>query len=328
MSFFRGKTGRSPGTSDTRIFFATDVHGSERCFRKFLNGAKFYGANVLILGGDVAGKMLVPVEDTPGGWQIRFRDNVHRELSDSAATELEQQIQDVGMYPIRGTKEQLLTLEDPAEREAAFEDAVVKQMARWMQIADERLRGTGVRCLVAPGNDDPWGIDSVLQRSSVVELAEGKCLELEDGTQVITTGYSNLTPWNTPREVTEEQLGERLESMFSNVTSPDRLVLVAHPPPKDSSLDQAPKIDEQFRVQMDVGSIRMTSVGSSAVRTFIEAHQPLLGLHGHVHESRGTERIGRTLCVNPGSEYGDGVLCGALITLRAGTVASCQLVAG
>jgi Icc-related predicted phosphoesterase len=328
LRFFPGKADRGPGRSGTRIFFATDVHGSERCFRKFLNAAKFYSANVLILGGDMAGKMLVPVEDTPRGWHIRFRDNVHQELSDAAATELEQQIHDVGMYPIRGTKEQLLALEDPAQRETAFEDAVVKQMARWMQIADERLRGSGVRCFVAPGNDDPWGIDAVLQQSSMVEFAEGKCLELEDGTQVITTGYSNLTPWNTPREVTEAQLSERLESMFSSVTRSDRLVLVAHPPPKYSSLDQAPKIDEQFRVQMDVGSIRMTSVGSSAVREFIEAHQPLLGLHGHVHESKGAERIGRTLCVNPGSEYGDGVLCGALITLRDGTIASCQFVAG
>jgi Icc-related predicted phosphoesterase len=327
LRFFR-KSGRDPSAASTRIFFATDVHGSDRCFRKFLNAAKFYDANVLILGGDMTGKMLVPVEHTARGWQVRFRDNVHRDLSESAVAQLEQEIHDIGMYAVRGSHDELLVLEDSSEREKAFESAVVKQMGRWVALAEERLAGTGVRCFVAPGNDDPWAIDEVLQQSSTVEFAEGKCIRLDDGTEVITTGYSNVTPWRTPREVSEEQLAARLEGMFDQVAEPERLVLVAHPPPIDSTLDQAPKIDAEFRVQMDVGAVRMASVGSTAVRSFIEQHQPLLGLHGHVHESKGIERLGRTICVNPGSEYAEGVLCGALINVSGGAVKSCQLVVG
>lgn len=327
MRFIR-KSQRRQTRSGTRFFFATDVHGSDRCFRKFLNAASFYDVNVLVLGGDITGKVLIPVELTSGGWQVRFQDNLYRDLTDSGLAELELRIQDLGMYPIRGSREELRALEEPSQRERLFVAAVVKQMARWIDLAERRLAGTGVRCMVAPGNDDPWAIDDVLQQSTVIEFAEGRCLQLDDGTEVITTGYSNQTPWHTPREVSEDELAQRLERMFREVQNPSSMVLVAHPPPRDTELDQAPKIDDDFRIEMDVGALRMTSVGSAAVRLFITEHQPMLGLHGHVHESKGIQRLGRTVCVNPGSEYRDGVLCGSIVSVRGSDVVSCQLVTG
>jgi Icc-related predicted phosphoesterase len=57
----------------------------------------------------------------------------------------------------------------------------------------------------------------------------------------------------------------------------------------------------------------ITGVGSKAVRRAIETYQPILSLHGHIHESRGVATIGRTVCINPGSEYPDGVLRGAIV---------------
>src|SRR6266568_2674048 len=57
----------------TTIFFATDIHGSERCFIKFINAAKFYQADVLILGGDITGKAMVPIVRQANGASIRYR---------------------------------------------------------------------------------------------------------------------------------------------------------------------------------------------------------------------------------------------------------------
>ena len=196
-----------------------------------------------------------------------------------------------------------------------------------MKFADERLNGTGVRCFVTPGNDDFWEIDRPIQESSTVEFVEGRCVRLDDDHEMLTTGVSNITPWASPRELSEADLGIYLERMFKEVDDPTNLIVVVHPPPLGTALDRAPAIDEEFRVQAGSGGLRMTHVGSSAVRTFIEEHRPLLGLHGHVHESKASEKIGRTLCLNPGSEYTDGVLCGALVTLNRDKVRF-QFVAG
>ena len=81
-------------------------------------------------------------------------------------------------------------------------------------------------------------------------------------------------------------------------------------------------------MQTGAGGIEMQPVGSTACRETIERYQPLLGLHGHLHESRGTFQLGRTLCINPGSEYSEGVLRGALIELEGGQVKNYQLTTG
>jgi uncharacterized protein len=311
-----------------RIFFATDVHGSDRCFRKFLNAAKAYDANVLVLGGDMAGKTLIPITRTSAGWSTEVRDHQYLDMDDQGKAEIEQRIHDLGMYPVSGTADELSRLDHEQHREAVFVEAVKKQMRRWGQMADERLAGTGVKVLVAPGNDDPFEIDEDLHGWDTIEFAEDRCLQLDDGHEVITTGYSNPTPWKTPREATEEQLAQKLDAMFAQVRDPERLVLVAHPPPQATDLDQAPAITDDFRIKMELGTPTMIGVGSTAVRGFIEQHQPLLALHGHVHDSKGIELIGRTVCINPGSEYTDGVLCGSIVRIRDADVVSRQLVVG
>jgi Icc-related predicted phosphoesterase len=321
---------RSPAVdaATTRIFFTTDIHGSERCFRKFVNAGKFYDASALILGGDITGKSLVPIERTARGWSCTFNEHVYTDVGEAEREELEKSIRDHGAYPVVGERAELLRLEDEEHRDRVFVDAVVKSITGWVQIAEERLADTGIRCFVTPGNDDFWEIDAPLQASDAVEFVEGRYVRLNGSHEMITTGYSNPTPWETPRELSEDGLLARLEGMFAEVTDPENLVLVAHPPPFGSRLDQAPAIDSEFRVQLEAGAPRMAPVGSTAVRSFIEAHQPLLGLHGHVHESQGAELIGRTLCLNPGSDYADGTLLGSLITIAPGRVVSHQFVAG
>jgi Icc-related predicted phosphoesterase len=327
MPLFR-KGPKQPRARGTRILFVTDVHGSERCFRKFVNGGAFYGVDHLILGGDITGKSLVPIERTARGYRATFLDHRYEDVDEAELARLERLIRDHGQYPIVGERDELEALHDEATREAAFRRTAVEGIARWVEFAEERLDGSGIRCFVTPGNDDFPEIDEPLRASSTVEFVEGACVQLDERHEMITTGYSNRTPWDTPRELDEPELAQRVEAMFADVSDPSNLVAVLHPPPRDSRLDQAPEIDADFRVQMEGGAPRLTSVGSSAVRSFIEQHQPLVGLHGHVHESKGMQLIGRTLCINPGSEYSDGTLCGALLALGDGAVISHQLVTG
>ena len=290
------------------------MHGSERCFKKFLNAGRFYDAQFLILGGDITGKTLVPIERSNGGWRARFGDHEYADLTDRERGELEQLIRDQGQYPVVGTHEELLELFSEEKREQTFTDAVVAGMSRWMELAEERLADTEIRCFVTPGNDDYWEIDEVIKSSPAVDFVEGRCVRIDDQHEMLTTGYSNITPWQSPRELDEDALAARLADMFAAVEDPGNLISVLHCPPYSSELDQAPIIDSEFRIKTSGGEPVMGPVGSTAVREFLEEHQPLLGLHGHVHESKAAQYIGRTLCLNPGSEYTVGLLNCALVT--------------
>jgi uncharacterized protein len=320
---------RSNGhSSSLRLFFATDVHGSERCFRKFLNAAKVYEVNHLILGGDITGKSLVPIERTPQGFRANYNDHSYSELDQGELEELKGRIRNNGQYPIVGERDEPLSLADEAHREKVFKEVAVAEMRRWAALAEERLAGTPTRLYVAPGNDDFWEIDEALRGGEAVQFAEGQRFRIDEHHELIVTGYSNRTPWDTFRELDELALRSRLEQMMEGVEDPSNLIAVLHPPPADTALDKAPAIDAEFQVQMEAGAVRLASVGSVAVREFIEEHQPLLGLHGHVHESRGEEWIGHTLVLNPGSEYTIGTLAGAIVTLGDGRVISHQFITG
>jgi len=324
----RKRRDESRGSADLRLFFATDVHGSERCFRKFLNAAKFYDVEHLILGGDITGKVLIPIVRTPRGWSAHYHDHEYIDIDDDQRGELERRIRDNGQYPVVGERDELVALEDEAHREQVFTRAVVDSIERWVTLAEERLRGTGVRCYITPGNDDFWEIDAPLTGSDVVEFVEGRCVRLSDNHEMITTGYSNITPWNSPRELDEPELRRRIDAMFADVTDAPNLVAVLHPPPYGTDLDKAPELTADLRVKMEGNEPKLASVGSTAVRDFIAERQPLIGLHGHVHESKGADFVGSTLCVNPGSEYTQGTLCGALVALGDQRVVSHQLVVG
>lgn len=313
-----------------RIVFATDIHGSEDCFRKFLNSAAVYHATTLILGGDILGKQLVGMlRDGDGTYRCTYGEDSFSGLDESGRAELTRTIRRFGDYVAVGSPEELAGLASVDEADRTFRAAVYKSVTDWVTLADERLRGTGVRCFVAPGNDDFLEIDPALQGSECLEFAENRCLELDDLYDIITTGYSNPTPWETERELPEPELHARLDDMARQARPSADLIVVAHPPPHDSGLDRAPALDDQFGMKLRPGSgLDTAPVGSTAVRAFIEEHQPLLGLHGHVHESAGAIRIGRTLCVNPGSHYGRGVLCAALVELGDGGIVSHQFVSG
>lgn len=310
----------------TKVFFATDLHGSETCWKKFLNAARFYDADVLICGGDMTGKAIVPIVQENGHFTVALAGEDMKVEADKVG-EIEGQIRRRGYYPLRMTVERLHELDQDAKKRAeCFQEVMLAGVDRWMGLAAEKLRGTGVRCFVCPGNDDEMEVDDVVRRAEVVELGEGRMVEI-DGFTMISTGWSNPTPWNTHREESEEQLAERIEAMAAQVPDPARAIFNLHCPPYRSGLDEAPAIDADLKLLH--GGRALRPVGSTAVREAIERHQPLISLHGHIHESKGAVKIGKTLSINPGSAYEEGMLMGAIVQLDAKKgIKSYQLVNG
>jgi uncharacterized protein len=328
MPLFRRNRGGYRADSGTRVFFATDIHGSDLCFKKFINAGKFYGATHLVMGGDITGKSIIAVEETRHGWMANFREHDYVCTTSSELANVLQAIRDSGQYPFVCQQDELAALEDEGYRATVFTRLVVEGIQRWMDIATDRLGHTQIQCYVTPGNDDFWEIDPIIVAAPAVHFVEGQCVSLDGVHEMITTGYSNPTPWETEREVTEEEFALKLEEMWAKVQDPENAVAVIHAPPINTALDQAPELGSDLSLKRGAGGLKMSHVGSSAVRMWLEHAQPLCGLHGHVHESKGTESIGRTLCLNPGSEYGEGILAGALIVLGRGRVVSHQFVTG
>jgi Icc-related predicted phosphoesterase len=309
-----------------KIFFATDLHGSETCWRKFLNAGRFYDADILICGGDMTGKAIVPIVQENGNFTFTLAGEQQAVAAEQVG-DVEAQIRRKGYYPLRMDVERLLELDqDPVKRAECFQQVMLDGVGRWMGLAAEKLRGTGIRCFVCPGNDDEMEVDEVIRRSDIVELGEGKIVEIGDFT-MISTGWSNHTPWNTHREETEEKLAERIEAMARQVPDQSKAIFNLHCPPYKSGLDEAPAIDADLKLLH--GGRALRPVGSTAVREAIERHQPLISLHGHIHESKGAVKIGKTLSINPGSSYEEGMLMGAIVQLDAKKgIKSYQLVNG
>lgn len=303
-----------------RIFFATDIHGSDICWRKFLNAGKFYEADILILGGDMTGKALVPIAELPGGgYKATLLQQEFHLRNEEEVADMERRVKSRGYYPFRATEEQLADFEaDPKKVDAFFQQQMLDVIEQWMALADERLAGSGLRCYVCPGNDDAAEVDEVVRQAKYVELAEGRVVELGQGFTMISTGWSNVTPWKTYREASEEELAERIEGMTTMITAGGhdmrRALFNFHCPPYGSNLDEAPEIDAELNVKEAGRSL--VPVGSTAVRDAILKHQPLVTLHGHIHEGKGTARLGKTLAINPGSLYEQGVLQGAIVNLH------------
>jgi uncharacterized protein len=298
-----------------RIFFATDIHGSETCWKKFLNSGEHYKADVVILGGDMTGKALVPIVDDGGGrWHATLLENRNELESEDAVREFEEAVQRRGYYPFRTTPEDLAALSASEEKwHALFDQHMIGTVERWMGMADERLAGKGIRVFVCPGNDDQLEIDAVVEAANTVELGEGRVVDI-DGFQLASSGWANRTPWDTYREEDEPDLKKRIDEMLESVTAePERTIYSLHCPPYGTGLDDAPQLTAEMDLK-DAGRSTVP-VGSTAVREAIEGHQPALSLHGHIHEARGTTRLGKTLCINPGSSYEQGQLLGAVIDL-------------
>jgi len=309
-----------------KIFFVSDIHGSQTCFRKLVNAGKFYGADVLMMGGDLAGKELVPVVSRGNSWSARFRGADFTMDTLAEVAEFERRIGTLGPYTMRtdpGFIEQLSA--DQQLVEDTLQRLILERTEEQVALAAQRLDGTGIRLLIGLGNDDFEEMIPYLSLGPVSYAPDG-ILDL-GGFNLVSVGWSNITPWHTNRECPEDGLAEKLKAVHESA-DPSRTIFNVHVPPYDSGLDLAPRLDDSLQIQLIGGQPDMVPVGSTAVADSISAYQPLLSLHGHIHEGRGITRNGRTVVINPGSEYDQASLLGALIEVKPGKVKRCQLVTG
>lgn len=311
-----------------RVFFATDVHGSDVCWKKFIAGAKFYDAQVLVLGGDMTGKAIVPiVNDGRGQYRVEMMEQVTTLRSEDEVAAMEKKISNKGYYPVRMDSDQMAVFQEHPERiEELFMECVLNRVQEWMDYAETKLNGTDVQVYVCPGNDDDFPVDDIVRGSERVTLAESQVKQLDGQLCMISTGWANRTPWHTHRELDEEDLERKIEETAAQVSSMDACIFNMHCPAFGSGLDEAAELDEQMRPKF-AGHV-LAPVGSTAVRSVIERHQPPLALFGHIHEARGISRIGKTLCINPGSAYEQGILQGARVDFDGSKIVSHTLTSG
>jgi Icc-related predicted phosphoesterase len=300
-----------------RIYFATDVHGSDRCFRKFVNAADAYDADVLLLGGDVAGKALVPVRRENGGDGGTLTAEVRGQRVSVPAADRDRlfsEINMLGFYPLEVDGQEIERMAADKEYvESVFRREIITQLEGWCRLAADRLKPE-VQCILTPGNDDPVEIDAVLEAAERIECPERTLYDLGPAL-LASMGDVTPTPWDTEREYSEEELADRIAAMMDNVPADRTSIVNFHNPPYSSGLDTAPELDENLRPVLRGGRPSFIPVGSTAVREAIKKYQPSVGLHGHIHESRGAQKIGRTMCLNPGSEYSADLLRGVIVDL-------------
>jgi len=332
MPFWKkGRTGGEP----TRIFYACDIHGSEPTYRKFLNAAKFYEVDALVFGGDLMGKLLIPiVREADGTYRARLQGQNHHIRGDEEMERFKRTLQTLGFYWQEMDPDEYRTYEGQQDRIDTLFDVLAKErLADWVALAEERLEGSGVRAYLCGGNDDTDEVLTALDeapRDRVVN-AENRVVPIDDEHVLVTVGYSTPTPWQTPREKTEPEIAEVIEKVVAEVPDPSRAVFNFHCPPLDSSLDTCLKLDASVWPPTPVIENRQPvyyGAGSQAVTDALRRYQPTMGLHGHIHESRGMNRYGRTPAFNPGSEYGEGVLRGLIVAIRGGEVVGQQFTSG
>jgi Icc-related predicted phosphoesterase len=320
---------RRQGEKTLRLFYAGDVHGSRVCWKKFVNAAAHYPADALVMGGDLTGKALVPiVREGDGSYTAQVIGERREARTAEELDQMQRAISTNGMYPLIVDQEEAERLRvDAARRAEAFETALLDELRLWVEFADERLAGTECRAYVIPGNDDPWSIDEVLASGTSVDACD-EAVRILGPHEMVSFGFANRTPWHTPRELDEEEIYARLKVLVDQLESPATAIFNIHVPPRESSLDTAYEVDEELRYVTKGGRPHEIPTGSSAVRQIIEETQPLLSLHGHIHESKGVTTIGRTVAINPGSDYCSGHLDGVLVNLAPDRVVNQYLVSG
>lgn len=311
-----------------KLFFATDVHGSEICWKKFINASKFYETDVMILGGDMTGKAIVPIVAQGGGkYKVTLLDQENILDTQEAVDKMVVTIQNRGYYPYLTDPDEAQEISTNQRRsDELFLKEAMNTVQRWMDYADARLAASGLRCYVCPGNDDMFEIDEVIKQSKHVELVEGKVIQLDQHHEMINAGWSTPTPWHTLREESEDQLRQRIQVMIDQLKNVRNSVFNLHNPPYGSGLDEAPELTSDLRPAYAGRSL--VPVGSHAVLDLIDKYEPLLTLHGHIHEGKGTRKYRNTLCINPGSMYEQGMLHGAVIELKPNKVGNYVLTTG
>lgn len=331
MPFFSKKNNKKT----SRLFYATDLHGSERTYRKFINAGKFYEADILVMGGDITGKLLIPIiKEKNGHYRATLQGRVEQIATQEELDGFTARIGILGFYYKLMEEDEFRALSaDENAVNQLFHELARQKLVNWVDLAEERLDNTGIKCFVTGGNDDDPEVLKAIKREGTKSFiaCEGDLVHVDDDHTMISVGLSTPTPWKTPREVSEEKLGEMIEEMVAKVPDMNKAIFNFHDPPIDSTLDTCPMLDwdkDPPEPIIQGGQTVMQGAGSKSVRNAIEKYKPMLGLHGHIHESQSVAKIGRTTCINPGSEYGEGILRGCLVNFSDGEIKGYQMTSG
>lgn len=312
-----------------RFFYATDIHGSEICFKKFLRAATFYKAEMLLLGGDYTSKQLTFIVALGHRWEVEIRGKLNILETRSELADFRSALLNQGVLTSVVSQDEFQELNRSETLKASlYEKEMRIALSRWRELAEaSRKKYGGQQILTIPGNDDPQFSDEYLGSGPFCSLHR-RSLALDSAVRIVGVGGSNPTPWKTFREFSEEEIRRFLDETWSLPTDAMQTILMVHVPPWRSGLDNAPKLNVDLSYDLSLGETQRVPVGSTAVRKFLEEHSPAVALFGHIHESSGMTRIGRTLCINPGSSYWQGVLRGCKFSVNSGGVENFQLVEG
>ncbi|WP_423802488.1 metallophosphoesterase family protein [Neobacillus sp. SAB-20_R2A] len=309
-----------------KIFYAADLHGGETAFRKFTNAGKFYKADLVIFGGDLTGKMVVPIVEKNGVYTCRYYGSTVKVKKEKELPDLERNLRDAGFYPFLVTEDELNRLNEN-DAELIIKEKQIEVLQEWIRLADERFSAAGIPCILIPGSVDDFYLDELMNAGSFVANGDGKIIEV-NGFEILSVGGGKPSVFKYPREFSEEELAEKIEQLAAQVKDMNRCIFNIHIPPYDTDLDQGTLYDDELKPVLDGDSLATGPAGSKAVREAIEKYQPLLSLHGNVHESRGVTALGRTICINAGTDYDQGLLRGALVDVGADGQVSYTLTAG
>lgn len=302
-----------------RCYMCSDLHAANRAYRKLLNAIKanVYEAHVVLIAGDLTGKAIVPITAQGNGrYHAAFLDKEYTVETANDLQELERMISDIGYYPHRTDLDEIAALEaNPDQMHELFRQKMVERVGEWIELAEERIGQSGVQFYMMPGNDDDSGVDQQIARSNYVINPVDKTIQLNEFHELISFDYANPTPWHTPREWGEDEYYEHIKARASTLENVGRAVFMIHVPPYDSGLDTAPELDKNLRPKVTMGDVLRIPVGSTGVRRALQEFQPLVSIHGHVHEAPGQSKIGRTTCFNAGSEANQGILRGFVLDL-------------
>jgi uncharacterized protein len=302
-----------------RIFFASDFHGSDICFKKFLNARSFYDADVLLLGGDLCAKSVAFINQREDGWEVILQNRVVHFSNNSDFENFKARILNAGFL--------IRTDIDASESQSGFPnfDAQIRsRLQEWAVLAERTVPCKPI--YFVPGNDDPLYLDDIFGPPFI--NVHAKHLMLDAQTAIIGLGGSTFTPWNTEREYSESQLESFLTEAYNPELASSGLIFLSHCPPYGCGLDLAPALRDDLSYDLHLGAPHLVPVGSHAVRSAIAKFRPSLGLFGHIHEGRGFTKLDGTLCINPGSAFWTGRLNGCIVDIINGKVANFQLTEG
>ena len=310
-----------------KLLLVSDLHGSETAYRKLANAVKYYKVDAVVFAGDLAGKVLVPVIKIGDSYKIPLISE-DKLFKGSEAEGKIKELRGSGYHVRVVTEEEYERMKsDKDYLDKVLNETLTNDIVEYLNIIDERYRQQGVKMYLIPGNDDPIdvinGVNS-RQWGSIIPFDEN-IVNLNSHI-LVGFGYSNITPWNTHRELSEEEMYERLSRLMNKLDNSEysKTILVIHAPPYGTVIDQAPMLTSDLRVVRRGGEVVLTHVGSTSVKRIIEEYKPLMGLHGHIHESGGVDAIKvngvKIPIFNAGSEYQFGVLRGIIISIDGNKV--------